>query len=376
VIKRVAAIALVMAMAAGSSACSRRDTEEKKLLGLIDNTAKLSNRYVYQEAVAGQSVTVRGLVEDDFRFKARLTLNDKDILDEVVADDALAVRFLEPSVLPQFVSASPSAGGVSPLEVLSQRQWVVDSGGAPPVGIATDERFAGVDPIVDSLAVLSYAKQGITEGLGVVKFNPESIDYRPAEDPFPTPKAGSGIIRYDVVLPEFPRVDTVARTSNTDAQFATTSNFRKMSFYVKDKKVIQVRERIAAEGKVLEKFTTYLKAFARQANNTEATKRLTQIIDNFQGDQRAQLLLQAYNLGLSSSGRPPIRFRSMTYELRDLGANVQVALPDGATAAKLDKFGVNAVQQKQAASAAGNAARSGAAGSSSAGSATTSTSAP
>jgi hypothetical protein len=68
---------------------------------------------------------------------------------------------------------------------------------------------------------------------------------------------------------------------------------------------------------------------------------------------------------LKQAGRPPIRFRSMTYELRDLGANVQVQLPDGATEAKLDKFGVNAVQQQDAANAARNAARGGSAGSSS-----------
>ena len=348
--------ALAVALLVGG--CTKQDTLEEDVIGWLDATANLSNRYVYTENFAGQEVVVRGLVEDDFRFKARLTLNDRDVLDEVVNDDALAVRFLDPTLLPQFVK-SDSSGAAAPLEVLQQRKWVIDKSGAPPVGLnSTDEKIAGVDPVVDSLATLVYARQAITEARGVVKFNPESVDYRPQEDPFPTPKDGSGIERYDLVAPQFPQAEAVSRTANADAAFPNIEHFRKMSLYVKDKRIIQIRERIAAEGKVLEKFREYMERTATQAG-PQVEKQVKDIVKSFEGPRQAQLLLVALNAALEQSGRNPIRFRTMTYELRDLGADVEVGLPSG-TEGKLTFFGVNAVQASEAEQAAADRNRSGA----------------
>jgi hypothetical protein len=353
----VAVVAAASAVAVLSGACARRDTDEKKVLGWLDKTADLSNRFVYNESIGGQSVVVRGLVEDDFRFKARLTVNSADILDEVVSDDAMAVRFLEPSLLPQFVRSGGSASVT--LDALTQRKWVLDKAGAPPVGLpVTDNKFAGVDPVADSLAVLAYARQAITEGQGLTRFNPESIDYRPKEDPFPTPQDKSGIDRYDVKAPAFPKPDQVS--TNVDQPFAALSHFRKLSVYVKDGKVIQVRERIAADGKVLEKFSDYMKAFTKP--DKEAAKQVTAILKDYEGEQRALLLLQLLNAGLQKTGRPTIHFRTMTYELRDLGGTVQVAMPSDVVESKLDFFGVNAVDSSAASAASAASASKASAG--------------
>jgi hypothetical protein len=363
---RVAAIGIVVAVL-GTTACAKRDTTEDEVLDLVDATTDLSNRFVYAEQRSGQTIVVRGLVEDDFRFKARLTVNDQDILDEVVNDDAMAVRFIDTSALPQFLdSGGSSAAGEtkSPLEVLGQRRWVLDKAGAPPVGLsAADERYAGIDPVIDSLAVLTYVRQAITEGERVDRFNPESIDYRPQEDPFPTPRGDSGIVRYDVRAPVFPKPDAVAKSGNTEAAFAELPQFRKLSIYVRDGRVIQVRERISAERKVLEKFTEYMKTFSEQAGGG-ARKQVDEVIERFEGQQRAGLLLQILNALLEKAGRAPIRFRSLTYELRDLGAEVSVGLPSDVAEGDLSGFGVNAVQADTAQEAGSGAAPAGAGSSS------------
>jgi hypothetical protein len=361
---RVAAIGVVVAVL-GTSACAKRDTTEDEVIDLVDATTDLSNRFVYAEQRSGQTIVVRGLVEDDFRFKARLTVNDQDILDEVVNDDALAIRFIDTSALPQFLdSGGATSETKSPLEVLGQRRWVLDKSGAPPVGLsAADERFAGIDPVIDSLAVLTYARQAITEGDRVDKFNPESIDYRPQEDPFPTPRGDSGIVRYDVKAPPFPKPDAVAKSGNTEAAFAELPQFRKLSVYVRDGRVIQVRERISAERKVLEKFTEYMKTFTEQSGSG-ARKQVDEVIERFEGQQRAALLLQIFNALLEKAGRAPIRFRSLTYELRDLGAKVAVGLPSDVADGDLSSFGVNAVQADTAQEAGSGAAPTGAGSSS------------
>ena len=337
-------LAATLALTFVVGACSKKDTDEERILRQLDATADLSGRYVYNENIGGQEVVVRGIIEDDFRYKARLTLNDVDVLDEVINDDTLAVRFLEPSVVPQFVQAAATG---APIEALAQRRWVIDRTGAPAAGLpVTDEKYAGIDPVVDSLAVLAYTRQAITEGQGLRKYNPESLDYRPTEDPFPTPDENSGIERWDVVAPPFPKPDAVNASGNSDAAYAGVGQFRKLSVYVKDDRIVQVRERIAAEGKVLEKFGEYLEGFARQGGaGTE--DQIEEILDRFEGNQRAQLLLQAYNKILTTGGRTPIRFRTLGYELRDLGAKVEVGLPIDVVEAKLDFFGVNAIQKAE-----------------------------
>jgi hypothetical protein len=347
--RAVLSIGVAVALVA-TGACAKRDTTEEKVLGLMDKTSDLSNRFVYAEVRSGQKIVVRGLVEDDFRFKARLSVNDQDVVDEVVNDDALAVRFIDTSGLPQFLDTS-SSSAASPLEILGQRRWVLDPSGAPPVGIsASEEKYAGIDPIIDALAVFSYARQAVTEGSGIDKYNPESIDYRPQEDPFPTPREKSGIDRYDVQAPPFPKTDAVAQSGNAEAAFAQIAQFRKLSVYVKDGKVIQIRERIAAEGKVLDKFGDYMKGFTSEAGGS-ARKQVDEVLARYEGADRAALLLQIYNALLTKAGRTPIRFRTLTYELRDLGAKVAVGLPTDVAQGDLSTFGVNAVA-KQAAEAA------------------------
>ena len=111
---------VLVVTALGLSGCKGATDAEKRVREALRNTEKLSNTFLYRETVydkAGKHETdVRGLVEDDFRYKARVATDGKPVLDEVVSDDALAVRFLEPAGMERFLrkpsKARQSGSGV------------------------------------------------------------------------------------------------------------------------------------------------------------------------------------------------------------------------------------------------------------------------
>ena len=99
---------VLVVTAFGLTGCKGATDAEKRVREALRNTEKLSNTFLYKETVydnAGKHETdVRGLVEDDFRYKARVATDGKPVLDEVVSDDALAVRFLDPASMGSLVS--------------------------------------------------------------------------------------------------------------------------------------------------------------------------------------------------------------------------------------------------------------------------------
>ena len=204
------AILCVIAVLAVSPGCAKQDAEKLTLKKVLTASAHQAGVYRYRDETPasiigpGQAVAVRGLIEDDFRFKARISFNGTDVIDEVVNDDALAVRFLDPALIPNFTEATGGTPEVR--QALAAKYWVVDPKGAPVLGgAAVEDRVLGVDPIVDSLSVIEYASLAIDQSAGVKRFNEESIEYRPAEDPFPKPAKDSGIVRWDLVPPGLPR---------------------------------------------------------------------------------------------------------------------------------------------------------------------------
>ncbi len=118
--RRIAVSGLLVVTALGLSGCKGATDAEKRLREALHNTEKLSNTFLYKETVhdkAGDHETdVRGLVEDDFRYKARVAADGKPLLDEVVSDDAIAVRFLDPAAIGRFLrkpaKAKQSGSGV------------------------------------------------------------------------------------------------------------------------------------------------------------------------------------------------------------------------------------------------------------------------
>ena len=133
--------------------------------------------------------------------------------------------------------------------MLASRRWVLDSAGAPSAfATAATDQTLGDDPIADARAVFAYVDRAIDEAVRVVEFNPESLEYRKDEDPFETPKDGSGVARYDFERANLPKASQTGGGANQVTPDAR--HFRKMSVYVKDKRIIRVVEKIDVESRL------------------------------------------------------------------------------------------------------------------------------
>jgi hypothetical protein len=349
--RRILLSGLLVVATLGLSACSRNTDAEKQLRAALRNTEKLSNTFLYKETVhdkAGDHETdVRGLVEDDFRYKARVAEDGKPVLDEVVSDDAIAVRFLDPASMGQFLRkatkakqggsgvggsgstsgpasqpAAPTGGGTpgepSAAELLGTKRWVLDPAGAPAAfATANTDKTLGDDPIADSRAVFAYVDRAINEAVRVVEFNPESLEYRKDEDPFETPKAHSGVTRYDFERANLPKASQTGSGSNQVTP--DTRHFRKMSVYVKDKRVIKVVEKVDVESRLKDLAQIYDTKFPADRPKAEV----------------AAIAVEALNVIRTGQGQDPIRMRDMEFSLKDLGTDVKVDMPADTTKGSL-----------------------------------------
>jgi hypothetical protein len=354
--RRIALCGLLVVGTLGLSACNGATDAEKRLREAIRNTEKLSNTFLYTETVhdkAGDHETdVRGLVEDDFRYKARVAEDGKPVLDEVVSDDALAVRFLDPAQMSRFlrkpVKANQGGSGVggngngnsqglttpgsagnlggagatpgepSAAELLATRRWVLDPAGAPSTfATANTDQTLGDDPIADARDAFAYVERAINEAVRVVEFNPESLEYRKDEDPFPTPAPHSGVTRYDFERPNLPKASQTGGGANQVTP--DTRHFRKMSVYVKDKRVIKVMEKIDVESRLKDLAEIYDTKFPADRSKAEL----------------AAIAVEALNVIRTGQGQDPIRMRDMEFSLKDLGTDVKVDMPTDTTKGSL-----------------------------------------
>jgi hypothetical protein len=326
----------------GLSACTGASDAEKRLRTALRNTEKLSNTFLYRETVhdkAGAHETdVRGLVEDDFRYKVRVASDGRPVLDEVVSDDAIAVRFLDPASIGRFLRkptkarqggsgvggsgseptpapATGQGGGTRPgeplaAEVLATKRWLLDSAGAPAAfAAANTDQTLGDDPIADAREVFAYVDRAINEAVQVAEFNPESLTYRKDEDPFPTPEEHSGVTRYDFERPKLPKASQTGSGSNQVTP--DTRHFRKMSVYVKDKRIVRVLEKIDVESRLNDLAQIYDTKFPTDRPKPEV----------------AAIAVEALNVIRTGQGQDPIRMRDMEFSLKDLGSAVKVDMP-------------------------------------------------
>ena len=339
--RRILTSGLLVVTALGLSGCKGANDAEKRLRDALHNTEKLANTFLYKETIHDvrgvRETDVRGLVEDDFRYKARVALDGKPVLDEVVSDDALAVRFLDPAAMGPFLrkpntakqsgsgvggnsapATEPSADGGGPAgrpgepaaaEILASKRWVLDPAGAPAAFAAAADRTIGDDPIADARAVFTYVDRAIDEAVRVVEWNPESLEYRKDEDPFETPKDGSGVTRYDFERPKLPKASETG--SGANQVIPDARHFRKMSVYVKDKRIIRVVEKIDVESRLgdLEKIYD------------------TKFPADLPKPQLAAIAVEALNVIRTGQGQDPIRMRDMEFSLKDLGTDVKVDMP-------------------------------------------------
>jgi hypothetical protein len=174
----VASIALVSGAACGGgheSAVKVADLDK-----LATKSALRARTFTSTSTVGGARVTVVGLVEDDYRYAATVSLNGAPVWEEVVVDDKRYVRVINAAAL---FDADTAAS----LSTIVSGAWVVDGNGAP----AEFTPETTVVPLAPDL-VLSYVRVLDTvpqlTKLGYVEWNPQGASYLPRSDKFPAHK--------------------------------------------------------------------------------------------------------------------------------------------------------------------------------------------
>jgi hypothetical protein len=336
-LRRTALVAAALAIAVALPACAHSDKQLKKLRDIIHATQHESAQFSYALTTPDVRTSVRGIMEDDFRYKARVAIDGTDTYDEVVNDDVLAVRFLDPTKLDTYlsparaseISATTDLKGVTVGQALKARRWVLDSTGAPAVTAASGVTVThGADAVLDALTVLDYIDRASTESVEVKRYDPDSINpvYTSSEDTFPRPQKGSGVDRYDFRKPPLPPVSFTQ--TGGESSFPKTQHFRRMSVYVKNGRVIAVREAVDLRGKALDDFVKYERALLREAKLPQSIRNeYDKLVKATPTADLGLELLKFLNVGLKAEGLPQIDIRELSYELSDIGGGLAVSVP-------------------------------------------------
>lgn len=334
--------------------CEKKDARVEEVRDYLRATRSSLSSFSYTSTrpdnvltgARGSSVAVRGVVEDDFRIKARVDIDDSPGYEEVVYDDAFALRFLEPRFATQFVDKSKigrvetdtNVAGLNVLQALQTRRWVVDPTGAPPVVRgAFDAKNVGNDPVFDAITALDYVDAAISESAGISLWSADSINptYIPEEDSFPTPEDGSGTKRFDLVRPALPAV-SAASGGQAETALPSTRNFRRMAIYVKDGRIIRVMEEVDLRSKRQREFPKYFRALLRESSAPpEVIKGIDDQLAQMSEEEQRVGLLQMLNVGLSQFGQDPVFIRSMVLDFGEAASAGEVALPGEAVTGSL-----------------------------------------
>jgi hypothetical protein len=319
--RRIAAAVAVVLGVTSLAACQRERDEKLDVQAAIDRTARQAHRFVYLDTAGQMRTQVTGVVEDDYRYKAGMSINGVTIEEEIVSDDALAVRFLQPDALPKFLAIDPAllAGASDAVPTrstrptpevaiagLARQRWVLDPAGAPQLaGLADDKRVSGDDPIFDGLTALQYVRDAIGRGQFVKKYSRDAIDpvYRGKDDTFAKPSAGSDLIRYDLKPPKLPRTGDA-----TNQETPETAHFRKLVVYVRDGYVVEVQEEIDVASKLDDIIATF---------KLGASTTVEQAVAGLNAVRRGQ-------------GKDTIRVRTLRLRIVDRGTAQKVDLPSDA----------------------------------------------
>lgn len=316
------------------SSCNKKLADADRVRQFMAATEAKSRAFVYTERSGEVETVVKGAIADDFRYKALASMNGTAAFDEVVSDDAVADRLLDQQGIDVFArkvvddpskaggsasqTGSPSTAGDQQkvIAALNAKRWVLDPAGAPTLlPAANDKRRLGDDPIFDAMTVFRYVDQAMNEAFAVIKFNPDSLSYKPKEDPFPRPKPGSGVVRYDLVRRSVPRQQ---QQVNGNAAVPAAGDFRKMSIYVKDGLVIQVLEDMDVVSRL-----------------GDLTRNYNIKLDTSRPSEAVKAAMDAINAVRRGQGSDEIRVRTMSLQLVDIGKAQDVELPSDAITGSL-----------------------------------------
>jgi hypothetical protein len=284
-----------------ATACGPDTTDGDELNRFLGRSEDMPHEFVYEEKTSDTTVRVTGKIEDDMRMQGLLTIDGIQVMEAVVNDDALALRVMDASKVPGTENLVTLVGGSQVVaNALLSGQWVIDYSAAPPfIAPKTDygSLQTGSNFVLDALYIFQYARAAVLNGRTVWFFNPDDILYFPDRDPHPQPNDDLGISRYDVLQPPLPP----RSARGTESALPTNAHFRKIAFYVKDGRVFRISEKIDFESH-------------------------QDFIDAQKG-RGLSYHLQLLDSVRQGNAREPIRVRDMSYELKSLGREVNIAFP-------------------------------------------------
>ncbi|MFN2462858.1 MAG: hypothetical protein ABR573_03015 [Candidatus Dormibacteria bacterium] len=354
--------------------CAGREDRTNELRAIIARTVSQSRHYRYSEAYAGHTAVVEASIQDDLRYKTSYSRDGHLLSEEVIVDDARALRIPDPAaadrVAPSIAVTRPGLGsvgaGASPTGTASQAStiglpapeaagaaaesrpgaqtldlihsggWVLDAAGAGRLQrkhTAKREEL-GDDQVRDALNALRYVDDSMTQlgGTGaVVLYNPEAINYRADLDPFPRPKTAAGELRYDLRQPGLAPRAGGAGTSEAQREqgLPGPAYFRSLSVYVRRGLVERVVESVSVE-RALKNPDQDLLARIQDAG-TQVPASVKTGAPSVQAAFIARTLI-AQQLRRNQS---PLRVHELQLVVSGLGAAQDVTLPDGAAKASL-----------------------------------------
>ena len=335
-------VVLLLVVGVLASGCAKRTYDSEEVIDFIDATQPHSYRLDYTVTEGDTVVNVRGIVEDDFRYKLQLALDEEPAAEQIVVDDGVALRFLDTDLVEAFtdpavegeVDLETDVDGATVFDALGAGRWVLDPSGAPNAVLTTldagNDPDAPRDPMFDARTALEYVRRVAESNTSPFKlYDPESLEptYRSDEDPFPIPTASSGITRYDSVIADLPPPS--AATSG-DRTLPSARNFRKMAVYVKDDVIIEVREFIGVTPRQRDDFIEYVERVVESTAGDEVLAAFRAEVERLSDDDDAltEFVLGGINTFITSTGAQPIRFREMSITISDLDeVTTRVRLP-------------------------------------------------
>lgn len=337
-LRRTAVALLAAATALGAlTGCGEREDKLDEVKAALAATRRAATQFVYTDVREEAAITVAGIIEDDFRFKALASYDAQPSYEQVVLDDVLAMRFHDPTAIGGLVDpsrvdiadTSTELDGITSVQALQSKRWVVDEGGAPPVtAFAASADDLGTDPVFDAVTSLRYVEKALGEAFSVDEWRADALNptYPRSEDVFPKPQDGSGVIRYDLRRLFLPAAGDAGGSSG-QRSVAATRNFRKMAIYVKDGRVIRVLERVELTGKMIESAEEYTRTLLKEVRAPAEMVERFDAITASPPEVEGPLLLEFLNELLERLGVPPILARAMSLDFEQGASDISVGIP-------------------------------------------------
>lgn len=337
-LRRAGALLLAVTVTAGCGGASDNSSNPDTRLVQkgIERVRAEPRGFVLNLLQFDELITVRGVIVDDQKYRAQMTINGQPWLDEVVVDDAIAIRMLDPQALVrglcpvyQLGLAKLNPALTKAYNALYAGQWVVDPLGGPSLlPKQIPNKFFGDNATLDAVTVFNYLEQAIdatvsTDFKGFVfeKFEEEAFDYNPKKDPLPKP--GKGVTRYDLLRKPFPKKADLESSKDPKRNAVSDANLRKAAVYFQDGKLTEFRDVI---------------------NMRYFTKEIGELFDEedlyggdkLTDDEKAALALGGVNRFLARKGLPRITQHALAIRFTDATDLTPPALPRNAVSAPLD----------------------------------------